>query len=207
MKPLMTLTMAVVVCCSSYAQNGPSGTDSLTRVDSSFRARMRALSFPEAIDAVLGDFPFNLRHITGELLMAEGGVDNYASIVAVPDAESCIVTRYHSVEDTTASWQAKMFSGDEFGEAARKYGQLYQLLQACYVRLADGSIYYLDGAWEPAKEGAAFTTSILRVRTSDQRYREVQVELDLVYQLADWAVTINIVSKKPDDEVGGTRGN
>jgi hypothetical protein len=30
----------------------------------------------------------------------------------------------------------------------------------------------------------------------------VKVELELVYQLADWAVNINIVTKRPDDEVG-----
>jgi hypothetical protein len=227
----MTLTIAVVVCRSCFGQAGPSEIglpvradsvarmdslarvnsllrmDSLAHADSLARARMRVLPFPEAIDAVLGDFPYNLRHITGELLMAEGEIDNYASIVAVPDAENCIVTRYHSTEDTTASWQAKMFSGGEFGEAARKYEQLYRQLQTCYVRLIDGSIFNLAGVWEPAREGASFTTSTLRIRTSDQRYKEVKVELELVYQLADWAVNINIVSKKPDDEVGGIKGN
>jgi hypothetical protein len=221
----MTLTIAVVVCRSCFGQAGPSEigsparadsvmrmdslarVDSLLHADSPARARMRVLPFPEAIDAVLGDVPYNLRHITGELLMAEGEIDNYTSIVGVPDAENCIVTRYHSMEDTTASWQAKMFSGGEFSEAARKYEQLYRQLQTCYVRLIDGSIFNLVGVWEPAREGAPFTTSTLRIRTSDQRYKEVKVELELVYQLADWAVNINIVSKKPDDEVGGIKGN
>jgi hypothetical protein len=35
----------------------------------------------------------------------------------------------------------------------------------------------------------------------------VEVELELVYELADWAVNINIVTKKPDDEVGMGGGN
>jgi len=221
----MTLTMAVVVCFSCFGQAVPSEigslvradsvmrpdsltrVDSLARVDSFLRARMRVLPFPEAIDAVLGDVPYNLRHITGELVMAEGEIDNYASIVGVPDAENCIITRYHSTEDTTASWQAKMFSGSEYGEAARKYEQLYRQLQTCYVRLIDGSIFNLVGVWEPAREGASFTTSTLRIRTSDQRYKDVKVELELVYQLADWAVNINIVSKRPDDEVGEKTDN
>jgi hypothetical protein len=42
--------------------------------------------------------------------------------------------------------------------------------------------------------------------TGDWRYKDVKVELELVYLLADWAVNINIVSKLRDDEVGG-RGN
>jgi hypothetical protein len=111
------------------------------------------------------------------------------------------------VEDTTASWQAKMFSSGDYGAAVRKYEQLYQQLKTCYLRLPDGSMYYLDGTWAPAREGIRFTTSTLKVRTSDQRFRDVMVQLELVYQLSDWAVNINIVTKKPDDEVGINGGN
>jgi hypothetical protein len=204
MKPLLTLTVAVVAAFSCLAQ---AHADSAARADSILHTRIRVVPFADAIDAVLGDLPNNLRYVTGELLLAEGEVDSYASLVAVPDAENCIVTRYHSVEDTTASWQAKMYSGGDYDAAARKYAQLYQQLKTCYVRLPDGSIYYLEGTWAPAKEKITFTTSTLKVRTSDQRFRDVVVQLELVYQLADWAVNINIVTKRPDDEVGMNRGN
>jgi hypothetical protein len=214
MKPLLSLTVAVVASSSCMAQTGqasdlltPARIDSAARADSILRTRIRVVPFVDAIDAVLGDLPNNLRYITGELLLAEGGTDSYASLVAVPDAEKCIVTRYHSVEDTTASWQAQMFSGGDFGVASRKYQQLYQQLKTCYVRLPDSSIFYLEGAWEPAREEIAFTTSTLRLKTADQRFRDVMVQLELVYQLADWAVNINIVTKKPDDEIGMNGGN
>lgn len=213
----MTLLMAVVVVFSAFGQGMPlthadslvlaetdslALTDSLFRADSLLHARIRVLPFPTVIDAVLQDFPHNLVHITGELLLAQGDVENYASIVALPDAENCIITRYHSKSDTTASWQAKMYTSDDFGKAAGQYRDLFRKLQGCYITLADGNIVYLQGTWEPAKESAAFTTSTFRITTSDWRYREVKVELELVYLLADWAVHINIVSKKPDDEIG-----
>jgi hypothetical protein len=218
--------MAMMASGSVYAQPGPSKvgatgplthedslvlaeanlriTDSLTQVDSILHTRIRVLSFPATINAVLKDFPYNLRNITGELVLAQGEFENYASIVELPGAENCIVTRYHSADDTTASWQAKMFSGDDFGQAAKVYHELFRQLQGCYLQLVDGSIVYLRGDWEPAKESASFTTSTLRLITGDWRYRDVKVELELVYQLADWAVHINIVTKKRDDEVGGT---
>jgi hypothetical protein len=217
MKPFLTLTVAVVASSSCLAQTGPlsdslaapARIDSAARADSILHTWIRVVPFVDAIDAVLGDLPNNLRYVTGELLMADAQTDCYASLVALPDAEKCIVTRYHSVEDTTASWQAKMFSGGDFGLAATKYQQLYQLLKTCYLKLPDGSIYYLEGVWEPAREGVTFTTSTLRLRTDDQRFRDVMVQLELLYQLADWAVNINIVTKKPDDEIGmngGLRG-
>ena len=214
MKPL-TLTLALMASFCTMAQTVPvadslapdnadlqAKIDSAAHSDSLLRARVRVVSFPDAIDAVLGDLPNNLRLVTGVLILAEGEVDRYASLVLVPDAENCLVTRYHSRQDTTASWQAKMFSGANFNDASARYQQLYQQLKTCYVRLADGSVYYLQGTWEPAREGMKFTTSRFRLRANDWRYRYVEVELELVYQLADWAVNINIVTKRPDDEVG-----
>lgn len=177
--------------------------DSLAKRDSLLRSRTKVQPFPDVIQAVLSDFPFNLRNITGELVMAQGEFENYASIVQLAEAERCTITRYHSADDTTVSWQAKMYNSDTYEKAARQYRELYKKLEHCYLRLVDGSIVYLQGVWEPAKEDAAFTTSTLRLSTGDWRYKEVKVELELVYLLAEWGVNINIVTKKRDDEIGG----
>src|SRR5579872_3664359 len=193
-KPLLTLLLTVVTAGSAWSQPIP---------DSALRADIRVLDFPEVINIVLADFPSNLRHIAGDLVLAQGEFEDYASLVVLPGATSCTVTRWHSLEDSTASWQAKMFRSDDFATAAGAYHALFQKLQHCYVRLVDGSIINLTGAWESPKDGVAFTTSTLRLATGDQRYKEVMVELELTYQLADWAVNINIVSKRPDDEAGG----
>jgi hypothetical protein len=177
--------------------------DSLARVDSFLRAHTRVLPFQEVIQAVLTDFPFNLRNIKGELVLAQGEFENYSSMVQLADAEHCTITRYHSADDTTVSWQAKMYNSDEFEKAAHQYRELYKKLEHCYLRLVDGSIIYLQGVWEPARVEAPFTTSTLRLTTGDWRYKEVKVELELVYLLAEWGVNINILTKKRDDEVGG----
>ena len=161
-------------------------------------------SFHGVIDSVLRDFPYNLRHITGELVLAQGEFENYASTVELPGAESCIITRWHSVEDTTASWQAQMYRGEDFSAASKQYQELFRRLKGCYLRLVDGSKFYLAGDWEPAKEEAPFTTSTLRIQTGDERYREVKVEVEMVFLITDWAVNVNIVSKKRDDRVGGS---
>ena len=71
-------------------------TDSLSGADSLLRAHTRVRPFPAVINAVLADFPNELRHITGELLLAQGEFENYASMVELPGAENCTVTRYHS---------------------------------------------------------------------------------------------------------------
>jgi hypothetical protein len=161
------------------------------------------VDIPTMIDAVLQDFPNNLRHISGEPQLAEGEFENYASVLTTTDAQECIVTRWHSKKDTTASWQAKLFTSDDYAAAERRYHRLYEQLKTCHMTLGDSSMVPLEGNWEPANESAAFTTSTLRLKTKDWRYQDVKIEVELVYQLADWAVQINVVSKKPDDMVGG----
>jgi hypothetical protein len=202
MKPYLSLTAAVLAFFSVHAQTPLNHEDSAVLAEAVYPPT-RTLALPQVIDAVLQDFPNNLRHISGELVMAEGEFENYASVLILPDVQDCIVTRWHSKRDTTASWQAKMFSSDDYDAAEKQYRRLYTQLKACHMTLADSSMILLEGDWKPAKDGAAFTTSTLRLKTDDWRYREVKIDLELIYQLADWAVQINIVSKRPDDAVGG----
>lgn len=164
------------------------------------RAQTSVSPYAGAIDSILRDFPNHLRHITGELVLAQGEFDNYSSMVRLPGAADCVITRWHSTADSSASWQASMYRGDDFTAAERCYRQLFRQLENCYLRMEDSSLAYLKGSLEPAKEEASFTTSTLRLGIDDWRYREVQVDVELVYLLTDWAVRIDIVSKRPDDE-------
>jgi hypothetical protein len=214
MKSFLTLTVAVLAFSSLFAQHPLTHADSVVlaefhlqsaepAADSVSYPPTRVVDIPTVIDAVLQDFPNNLRHISGEPVLAEGEFDSYASVLTLPDAQECIVTRWHSEKDSTASWQAKMFTSDDYGAAERQYHRLYQQLKTCHMTLGDSSMVQLEGNWAPASAGAAFTTSTLRLKTNDWRYQDVRIDLELVYQLANWAVQINIVSKKPDDMVGG----
>lgn len=181
MKTFVALFAAVVAFTSAHSQD-------------------TARSFPQVIDLVLRDFPNNLRNITGDLVLAQGEMENYASTLALPESQNCTITHYHSTQDTSVSWQARMLVTDDFGKADHTYRALYQKLQQCYIQLTDGTIIYLKGTWSPAKEEAPFTASTLRLTIDDLRYKKVTVELELVYELAQWGVSINIFSRDTDDK-------
>lgn len=89
------MTMAVLACSSLFAQNSLTHDDSAVLAEAVYPPT-RVADFPTVIDAVLQDFPNNLRHISGELVMAQGEFENYASVLTPPDAQECIVTRWHS---------------------------------------------------------------------------------------------------------------
>src|SRR5438132_1557514 len=126
MKRLTNLLLAVIAMLSAAAQpklfdkNPPSG-------------------FSKSIETILGDFPYNYKHIVGDLVLTEGEFEQYASTVTLPGAETCVIGYYHSALDSTASWQALMFRGEEFEKAAKEYKRLFHQLNRCKLRMIDGS--------------------------------------------------------------------
>lgn len=157
--------------------------------------------FIKAVETILSDFPYNYKHITGELVEANGDWHQYASTVKLPGADFCVVGLYHSDLDTTASWQARMFHHEDFKKAKAAYKELYRQLNQCRLRMVDGSLYYLDGDYEEAAEELDFVTSAFKIQTADERFREFHVELELLYTLDEWVINVNMVSKKKDNEV------
>jgi DNA modification methylase len=157
--------------------------------------------FIKAVETILSDFPYNYKHITGELVDATGDWQQFASKVTLPGAESCLIGQYHSELDTTASWQALMFRGETFKQAATAYKQLYRQLKQCKLKMVDGSLYYLNGEYEEATEEQDFVTSDFTILTADERFREFKIQLEMLYKMDEWVVNINFVSKKSDSEM------
>lgn len=155
-------------------------------------------AFSQAISSILKDFSDNFHNISGELLLSQGEIDNYECKVKMPGAEECFITRYHSEEDATASWQAKMYQDESFKNASARYRDLYRQLKGCYLQTVDGTLLYVKGEWEEPNEGKAFVSSLFRVITGDERYKDVQIELEMRYQLPEWIINISIASKKKD---------
>ena len=188
MKNLVCLPVALLAFVLVYAQ--PKNEEN-----------NRQLAFGKAVETILGDFPYNYKHISGNLLIAQGEWEHYASTITLPGAKNCVVGRYHSVLDTTADWQALMFNSEEYEAAAREHKRLFHQLNTCKMKTVDGSVFYLDGKLEQPDVVLDFVTSTFRVQTSDERYRLFKIELELLYQMNEWVININMVSKKKDSDM------
>ena len=188
MKKIMFAFVALLVAAAASAQ---------TRFTS-----VREESFSKVMETVVHDFPKNFRSITGDLLVEQPETDDYASLVLLPGSSECVITRYHSMEDTTASWQAKMFRSEDFKEASQQYNELYKKLKNCYLRLVDGSIVYMNAEWEAPTEEKPFVMSTFRLDCGDERYKEMKIDLEMVYQFPEWVININVSGKKDDSLKG-----
>lgn len=147
--------------------------------------------FDEAIQAVIFDYSTNFRKIQGPLVNDEAEYEKYASLVELPGAEQSIITRFHSVEDTTASWQAIMLSTEEYDEAASHYKKLCQQMKATKLSLPDGTQVQFRSDYQPPSSENKFTSSFYYLPQADEEYN-VRVEVELIALLGEFKVQINI---------------
>ena len=84
-------------------------------------------------------------------------------------------------------------------QAAFQYKDLYRQLKGCYLKLVDGSVIYLKGEYEEPTEEKDFSTSDFKLETGDHRYKDVKIELELLYVFPEWEVNINVISKQKDN--------
>jgi hypothetical protein len=156
--------------------------------------------FSSAIQKIYFDFPNNFKNIEGTLVLDEAEYEKYASTISLPGTTEPLITRYHSVADTTASWQALVSENESFEKVAKQYADMCHQLQKARIRLVDGTILYLNGAYNPPSESSAFTTSAYFLPTSDPRFSNVRVEVEIVSMLTYYKVLVSVFSKKPDDQ-------
>ena len=155
--------------------------------------------FSNAIQKIYFDFPNNFKNIEGSLVLDEAEFEKYESTISLPGTSEPLITRYHSVADTTASWQALVTEDESFESVSKRYADMCHQLQKATVKLIDGSVLYLNGSYVPPSESAAFTTSAFYLPTSDPRFSNVRVEVEIVSMLTYYKVMVGVFSKKPDE--------
>lgn len=199
MKRILTLAFASMAMLSAHAQmNFIKKVKSLA---SSEPVVTVSPAFSNSLEKIVMDFPQNFWNISGSLSVSQGEFEQYRSLECLPGAESCIIGRYHSVRDTTASWQAVMAKTESFEEAAIEYRNLYRQLKSSPITMVDGSKFYLAGNYNQPTEEMDFTVTSLIFDYPDRRFRDFKVELELQYELHQWVIYINMVSRKKDEDV------
>jgi len=155
--------------------------------------------FSRSLQRIFFDFPNNFRNIQGELYVDEAEYEKYISTISLPGVQNCLITHYHSVVDSTSSWQGLAIESEDYEEAAAKYAALCQQVKLSNITLADGSFLNLDGKFEPTKESNKFTTSTYHLANANENFKNVKIEVELLAQITQWKVVVNVFSKRRDD--------
>ena len=156
----------------------------------------------QALEKVIADYPGDFATLKGEVLHNNPQTVEYASLLQFKSAENNTITQY-SGKEPVYSWQALMFTTEEFTEVEKKYKALYKDLKAVTLTLNRDYSYRLEGTYDAPTESRKFASSVFRLVPGATSLPKVKVELSLQYELMEWKIFLSVYQKEREDNERG----
>ena len=156
----------------------------------------------DALEKVITDFPKEFANLKGEVLNTNPQTVEYTSLLDFKSAQQNTITEY-SGKHPVYSWQALMFTTDEFETVAKKYKALYNQLKGMNLKLNRDYDYSLSGAYDKPDESKKFSTTVFKLIPNASNLPKVKVELSLQYELLEWKIYLIVYQKEKEDNERG----
>jgi hypothetical protein len=156
----------------------------------------------QALERVITDFPKNFSNLKAEVLNNDLQSVQYASHLQFKTAENNTITEY-SGKQPVYSWQAQMFTVEEFPEAEKKYKSLYKDLKGMTLTLNRDYSYGLEGEYGTPNESLGFATTAFHLTPNASNLPKVKVELSLQYEFPEWKIYLSVFQKEREDNERG----
>ena len=158
-----------------------------------------APAFAASLEKIVSSFSNNYYSIQGNLIRSQADVDTYETPTALPGAEKSFIYRFHSTEDTTASWQGIMYSGESYKDAAKIYKNLFNLVHKTSLNVYNSTLKF-KGEMEKPTEALRFNESSLKAVSIHPVYTRFFAEIEMVNLNQEWVVHLNLHNKKDDKD-------
>lgn len=156
--------------------------------------------FNDSLTRVVIDFRNNFYQVQGEELTPQEGREVYQSTISLPGAAHCVIYRFHSIIDTTASWQAILYTGESYEEALTIYRNTYNQLTKSKIKWNDNRLAAFKGEMEQPDENLRFTNTLLQLDVPDFLYRHFYAAIEITNSYNGWEVHLNLHDKKNDKD-------
>ncbi len=181
--PFLSFFLCINLCNAQVLRTGTSSND-----------------FTSGVARVVQDFSNNYWRIQAEALPADEHRSVYRSSVSLPGSLQNVIYRFNSVEDTTASWQSVLFSGEGFENAVKVYKNACRYLGKTRIQFPSGAAGFSGKIIDP-DPSLNFTSSLFRLDSEEPAYRNFYAEIEIINTgIESWDVQLNLHSRKEDTE-------
>lgn len=158
-----------------------------------------ANGFTADMKKVIEDYPSRFIHIMGEVKVQHEQTTEYECNLKINGAEEATIIRYSSKRDGVVSWEAVMFTSDDFEDAKKKYKNYFSQLNNLGVTLGKDH-FKLRGVYEIPSEEKKFNSVLFVIEPTAPDMKKVKVELTLQYKAPmDWQVKVLVYDKERED--------
>lgn len=155
-------------------------------------------SFSVNFEKVVQAYRTNFHSIQGDPVPSDNEKVVFKSKLTVPGSLHAMIYRFQSRQDSSASWQAVLYTGEDQKAALKSYKQLCRQVN----RMRVGGIGIFKGDYEAPDPNLRFAGSVFKLETEDDVYRNFYAEVDLLMNAdEEWEVHLNLVRKKDDQDM------
>jgi hypothetical protein len=167
-----------------------------------YKSVLPSPDFSNALEKIVLDFRLDYHTIQVDSLVShEDGYEIYGSSVTLPGSTDCQIMRFHSVDDTTAAFQATFYQGEDYNEAVKAYQNCIRIIKRSRIHWIDRRIINFGGKEESSSESVPFTVSVLRITDlDDYRYKNFCAEVEIRGDVTGWQVHASFHYKRSDTE-------
>lgn len=189
MKSIVTSFSFLIIAASSFAQGAFSNNTSA------------------GLEKVIQDYPNRFKNIKGEVIIENPQTTEYKSIIQIPGASSCIVTRYSGAKNDIYGWGCILLTTEDFNAAKNKFREIYAQIKNSIVKIQGEKPFILNGKYEVPSQGKKFTTVIFELIPAVGEMKKVIVDLSIQYEITGWKVSLSVYDRDRNDEQGSVNGN
>lgn len=151
---------------------------------------------------VVAEYPQHFQNIRGSVVNQNPQTTEYLSLLKVGDAQECTITKYSSGAKAIYSWQAVMYTSEDFAASAKKYKWLYNQLKGMNVYYVKDQ-YSIHGQYEEPEESKKFATSVLTLSSPPTPLQKLKIEIAMQFEFPEWKVNLLVYEKERDDNEQG----
>ncbi|RPD50971.1 MULTISPECIES: hypothetical protein [Chitinophagaceae] len=154
------------------------------------------------LQKVVDDYPAQFAAIRGEVVDRNPQSTEYRSKIKIADADHCSIIAYSSGSKPVYSWQALLYTTEDYVAAAKKYKWLYQQIKGANLFYLKDQ-YTLRGNYQEADESRGFAVSTLALVAPPTQYQKLRVDVSMQFEFPEWKVQLLVYDKERDDDEAG----
>ncbi len=149
------------------------------------------------LQKVVSDYPNHFSNISGEIIRQSEAQTDYLSLLSIPGAISCTVSRSSNERKDTYSWKCVLFETDKFSVVKSRYRQIFDQIRNSIIKIEGEKPFILNGpASEPSEHKRQHTISF-RLLPATGGFATVRIDLNLYKEANLWKISLMVHSPQP----------
>lgn len=154
-----------------------------------------------ALEKVIKDYPNQFKNIRGEKIPSSAQLTEYKSTINIPGAVSSTITQYPGDDKNIVSWQAILFTTNNFEDAREKYKSLFNQIKNTIVKLEGERPVIINGQYETPVEEKKENSLVFDMLPASGSTQHMKVELTLVKNGQHWKAVLSVYDKDHREDI------